>query len=216
MDISLYGEASDSIRRLSQMCDINHPDIFRQSATNLDSNEVTADVFLNRVWYINTQAKAGFTPDEAGEQWVNFFDQYMRQWMRNAIVHNMPLERQIDLYQEQGYINNVPGTAEIAQRGWYIYNDNLAQVRGIGTREGEIYAILGWSSPYIIVLQGQNVRAIHNEAFGTLLNNAGEPITVADIHQYEVRLSQDALFTFDPSQSFSETEWAFELFGDNH
>ncbi|MDE2722442.1 MAG: SH3 domain-containing protein, partial [Gemmatimonadota bacterium] len=52
-------------------------------------NEITADAFLNWVYYRNTKGASGFTGDEKGQSWQRFMNENMDVWIRNAITYEI-------------------------------------------------------------------------------------------------------------------------------
>jgi hypothetical protein len=120
----------------------------RQNPTDLQ-NEITADAFLNWAVTQTINGASGFTNDPAGQLWQQFMDDNMGKWIRNALVHNLPLEQQTKLFQEQGYfqLDDQPLTdvelATIEDGGGFIRDTQFGQIRGIGTRQGEVYLVFG-------------------------------------------------------------------------
>ena len=86
----------------------------QQSWVEGDTNEYTADGFLNEVFDRNTGGEIGFTDDAAGEDWRKFMDRNMLTWIRNAVVYSALRENSnLPFFLEHNRIRGFVGMATV-------------------------------------------------------------------------------------------------------
>lgn len=202
---------------------LTYLDILRQSGSFLRTEE-TADAFLNWVWHTNTGGKAGFTPDETGQTWINLMDDNMVLWIRNAILHNMPIEDQMAIFVEYGYIPQnygtvmTPSTVDGLIRSVPDSTSDETIITGIGVRPDETYVILGRIQDsvginFIETYRNGEIVYIYDQVFdwGTAIWRSSQNIS----HYTQIPSSDGAFFLFDPSSPLSDTPWWEHLLSTN-
>lgn len=59
-----------------------------QHSRDYDNNEIAADSYLNWIVHLTTGGKFGFSPDAVGQDRLDFMNENIDKWIRNAIYYN--------------------------------------------------------------------------------------------------------------------------------
>lgn len=133
--------------------------------------------------------------------------------IRNAFIHNLPLEEQVALFVEHGYIlkDGEPIPFEniewgiISTGGGNIRNMNLEVINGIGTRYLEEYPVLGFANfngnDFAGVYRGGKIVWIATILFENVIPS----------EEGSLSSTNDLTINFNPLDSISQTPWFLEI-----
>ncbi|MCY4061972.1 MAG: SH3 domain-containing protein, partial [Chloroflexi bacterium] len=183
--------------------------LLRHSWAKGDTNEITADGFLNWVFHRNTDGAIGFTDSAEGKKWQAFMNDSMEVWIRNAVVYNALRENSnIPFFVEHGMLPNFAGFTTLAESDVNVRTEpstakgDETVVRSLA--KGEEVAVIGqtkggfngrdnsWTA---IIWNGRKLWVASYLLVPT--QNVPTPVREDDSH-----------FDFDPSGS-GEEEWEF-------
>ena len=102
-----------------------------------DHNEITADAVLNWLVYQITGGESGIADTAEGQDWLNFVNEHIDAWIKNAIVYNAREEGLIASLAEKGLIDPIVGTGTVI-----VAEDTTATVRSTHSRVGATMASL--------------------------------------------------------------------------
>ena len=182
-----------------------------QQSWDPETNEYTADGFLNWVFYRNSLGVLGFTDTDKGKEWQAFMHDNMYAWLRNAIVFNALRDNSnIPFYLEHDKILGYFGLAtvrnydEVIVRTEHSTAGDDSTVAGTLTREDEVAVI------------GQAVGEIHDNPRGSwtaIIWNGRKRWVASELLNLPQSTAptvgvDDPFFTFDASH-FSASGWQF-------
>jgi len=72
-----------------------------QQSRDYSDNEIAADTYLNYIVHLTTRGQLGFSPDAAGQERLNFMNDNMDKWIRNAIFYNAADDPHVKRFLEE-------------------------------------------------------------------------------------------------------------------
>lgn len=161
--------------------------LLRQSWAKGDTNEITADAFLNWVYYRNSMGVLGFT--DTGE-WQSFMDVNMDQWMWNAIAQNVMRT------SDSSYISELVGFPDVFGLGTVLASWGLNVRSAPSEDNGKVLAMLRQGAKFLILGQSEDGAWIATAKRGVEAwvsygpkNNPyvalPEGVSIADLERYE-------------------------------
>ena len=182
----------------------------RQSWAEGDTNEITADAFLNWVFHRNTGGAIGFMDYEKGQEWQKFMNDNMDEWIRNAVVHNALRENSnIAFFVESGVLPHFAGFTTVARAGVNVRTEPT-------TAEGDDTVVRSLSKGDEVAVIGQTeggFNGVDRNWTAIIWNGRKRWVASYLLERTQNVPSQvdkeDSFFDFDPSGT-GEEEW--ELF----
>jgi len=201
----------------------NRVDILRQSKEET-LNEITADAFLNWVLDLTTEnwklsdvdpeitnyQYQGFTHDEAGMEWRDYMNDYMAQWVRNAIYYTLPEQEQIQFYQDSILQSDEINFIELDPIDGFRVRAYPPEpsVRITGTDGNISFDFFGISTDENWVYGVRNGRTI---AVGI---DAFSGMDLSELKQYDAdnaEHEEELSRLFQPNMPIEETDWWTDL-----
>ena len=168
-----FGSGMEDIRPLHDILELDEDDklfsgvtltkdqilLLRQSWAKGDTNEITADGFLNWVFHRITGGAIGFTDSAEGKDWQMFMNDNMDTWVQNAIVHNAMQTGDSTFVSEIAGFPEVFGSGTVrAEKGLRVRTTPVVEDgnRLPSSQQGEKLLILGRSKDNLWITTAKN------------------------------------------------------------
>ena len=119
-----------------------------------DHNEVTADAVLNWLVHQATGGESGFVNTAEGQDWLDFMNEHIDAWIKNAIVYNAHRQGIIASLADEGLISSIAGTGIVI-----VPENSTATVRSTHSQAGAEIAHLRRDEE--VLLLGESEPDVH-------------------------------------------------------
>ncbi|MCY4073045.1 MAG: hypothetical protein OXG60_17260 [Chloroflexi bacterium] len=183
-----------------------------QQSRDYSNNEIAADTYLNYIVHLTTRGQLGFSPDAAGQERLNFMNDNMDKWIRNAIFYNAADDPHVKRFlEERGVLLPDVGTGIVDTN-----NNEGAILRSGPSEDAEFVKYLAENSAVTLLARTQYVddKGFHWNA----IEDSGVYWTRYDLVTENwdddiPYLSRDEVSaTFNPGRPYEETAGWFREF----